>query len=191
MQHKRFLAVSALLLCVLAMPGSAAAQGAYDFTIGVMGGIGGATDGEPDSGIGNIGLQVLFAAEKDSNTRFSARLGTMDLDTEDFDDVFFFNTSDATLTYLTLSGEYMFTEPNYESGIFIGLGLYEVTDVPAFSGNDFVIDEESTIGLTLGATGDFQLNERWSILGEISGHYADLDYGRFFVMGHVGIGFHF
>ena len=110
MQHKRFLAVSALLLCLLAMPGSAAAQSAFDFTIGVMGGIGGATDAEPDSGLGNLGLQVLFAAENDSNTRFSVRLGTMDLDTDDFNDAFFVNTSDATLTYLTLSGEYMFTE---------------------------------------------------------------------------------
>lgn len=195
MQHKRFLGLAPALMMVLALasiPGTVQAQSAYDFTIGVMGTIGGATDGEPDSGLGNLGLQLLFAMDKDSHTRFSARLGSLDLDTDDLGDIFQTNPFDAKLTYLTLSGEYMVTEPSYESGVFLGIGLYEVTDAPVFDANGFFSsDDESTIGLTLGATGDFKVGDHWSVLGEISGHYADLDYGRFFVMGHVGIGFHF
>lgn len=180
-----------MLLLLGSLAGDAQAQSPYDFTIGIMGGIGGATDSEPDSGLTNLGLQVLFAVDKDNHTRFSTRLGSIDLDTEEFGDIFQVNSFDATLTYLTLSGEYMFDEPNYESGVFIGLGLYEVTDSPVFENGAFRTADESTIGLTLGASGDFQVGDHWSVLGEISGHYADLDYGRFFVMAHVGIGFHF
>lgn len=181
--------VLGMLLALGSLAGDAQAQSPYDFTIGVMGGIGGATDAEPDSGLTNLGLQVLFGIKKDNNTRFSIRAGTMELD--DDGAVGLFGAVDTNLTYLTLSGEYLYTEPSYESGIFVGLGLYEVSDGLEFDGTTFRSFDESTVGLTLGASGDFQIGDHWSVLGELSGHYADLDYARFFVMAHVGFGFHF
>ena len=46
-------------------------------------------------------------------------------------------------------------------------------------------------GIGILETGDFRINDRWSVLVEFSGHYADMDYAQIFVMGHIGVGFHF
>lgn len=155
-----------------------AAGSAQDFTIGLMGGIGGATDAEPDTGFDNTGFQLLFAMETDLSTRFSARLGQLDLDSSDND---FFQ---ADLSYLTLSGEYMQAADYYESGLFVGLGYYQI------DGNLFTPDDDS-LGLNVGASGDFRITDRFSVLAEFSIHYADLEIAQFFAMAHIGVGFRF
>lgn len=185
MQHEplpnrnRWLPLSALLLAgLLALPTLGAAQ-SHDFTIGVMGGFGGASDADPDTGIDDTGFQLLFSYKREIDLLFSARLGQLDLEADGAGDLF-----DSELTYLTLNGEYLASSDHYQSGLFLGLGLYRI------EGDVFVPDEES-FGLNIGASGDFRLTDHFSLLVEVSAHYADLDLARFFVMGHVGVGFHF
>lgn len=153
------------------------AQTNYSFSAGLLGGIGGSLDGEPDTGIDNLGLQAIFSMQTDIHTRFGVRLGRQDLEADDS------GLFDRELTYLTLAGEYRFSANYYDSGIFLGLGGYDLE-------SDF-FEGESSLGLTAGATGDFRLTSRLSLLVEISGHYVDLDYAQFFVMGHVGLVVHF
>lgn len=172
--------VSLSILALLALgfvPAASSAQSSANYSVGLMLGVGGSTDAEPDTEFGNVSFQAYFAMKTQPKTEFVARLGQLALDTEGS----FF---DADLTYLTLTGEYEFPGGGYESGLFLGLGIYNLN-------GDFGIDDESALGLTVGTTGDFRLTDRLSLMLELSGHYADLDYAQFFLMGHVGIAYHF
>ena len=51
--------------------------------------------------------------------------------------------------------------------------------------------DETSFGLTLGLTGEFSINRRWSVIAEIAGHWADFDTAQVFATGHIGIGFYF
>ena len=75
----------------------------------------------------------------------------------------------------------------YDSGIYFGLGLYDVTGLTSL-GED---QDHTTVGLTVGLLGDFPINGRWSVLAEISGHYADLGGTQLFVLADVGVGYRF
>ncbi|MEM9594438.1 MAG: hypothetical protein AAGD06_09250 [Acidobacteriota bacterium] len=165
--------VIALLLCTLTLPASAAAGD--DFTIALMGGTGGSPDSD---GFGNTSVQALFAMDLAVRTRFVLRAGQMDLDLEQGD-----FTRGFDLTYVTASTEYQMPSSFYESGLFIGIGFYDLE--PDFG------EGENAVGLNLGVTGDFTLTDRWSILAEFSAHWADLDAENFFFLGHVGVAFHF
>ena len=177
-RHPRTLLLLAILVGLLAFPGTSDAQ-SKDFTVGAFLSFGGATDADPDSGLDDSGFQLLFAYQRDIDNRFNLRIGQMSLDNDDGGSLF-----DADLDYLTLSGEYQFSGGHYESGLFLGLGLYSI------DGSTFVDDEES-LGLNLGVSGDFRLTDRFSLLAEFSLHYADLDFARFFLLANVGVGFHF
>ncbi len=179
----------ALALCCLA--GSSAAQTTNRYTAGVTFGFGGAT-GSGSSGatvddtyvIGDrfdLGYQLLFGMEVRKGTLFAVRFGEMDVQLASLD---FSSPLDSELTYLTLSGEYRLPAGSYMSGLFLGAGYYSI-------GGQNVFSDDSGLGLTIGADGDFRLNDRWSILVEFSGHYADLDYAQFFIMGHAGLAIHF
>ena len=113
----------------------------------------------------------------DNSTLWGVRLGQLDLDTD-------IDAFDAELNYLTISGEYLYTSSGFESGLYLGLGLYDL------DGGTAAIND-SALGLTLGVTGKIDVSYRFSILLELSGHYADLDQTQFFLMGHVGVGYHF
>ena len=167
------------LLVAFGAPQHGVAQ-SNTFSIALMGGLGGSFDAEPDTGLDNTGLQVRFTMELDLRTDFAVRVGKMDLEGESSVPGLF----DSELTYLTLAGEYAFPAGYYESGLFIGLGLYDL------SGDLFIPDEDG-IGLTVGASGEFRITDRFFAVVEFSGHYADLDYAQFFAMGHAGVGFRF
>jgi hypothetical protein len=154
---------------------SQASAQAKSFTVGLFGGLGGSTDSEFDSDVDNAGFQALFSAKIAQKTRFSIRAGSLDLET---DDLF-----DNQLDYITLTGEYRFDDSYYESGLFLGLGVYDL------SGD--VFEDETSIGLTVGVNGEFRFHPRWSVMVEVSGHYADLDQANLFLMGHVGLAFDF
>lgn len=176
LRHSRFfiLALCAFSTLIL-FPVSSEAQGGPDYAVALLIGFGGSAESEPDTGIDNFSLEGLFSYKIDRSTLFRARVGQLDLETD-------FGSSE--LSYLTLGGEYLIPTANYTSGLFLGLGFYDVTD-----GGGFV--DDTALGLTMGVTGDFKLNDRFSVLVELSGHYADLDSSQFFAAGHVGLVFHF
>jgi len=177
-QRLVFLTILTLLALGLLLPAaSSAQQHQFSYTVGLMGGLGGSPDSEPDLGLDNFGFEAFFSMETSIRTRFVVRAGRMGLESDGA-------VVDADLDYLTLSGEYEFSESGYEAGLFMGLGFYELN---ASRG----IPDESTLGLTVGTTGDIRLTDRFSLFIELSAHYADFNFAQFFLMGHVGIGFHF
>lgn len=165
-----------LLTAVLIVPSAAQAED-RGYTLALSLTLGGTSDAEPDPGFGNLGLQATFLMETSPRVHFGIRAGQLTLEGDR--DVF-----DADLSYLTLVGEYRFTESYYESGLFLGLGFYDLA-------GDAFFEDESSVGVTVGVTGDFRINDRWSVLGEIAGHGVDMDYANFFITGHVGLAYHF
>lgn len=167
------LATSFFVLLTLALvPATGLAQSPYTYTVGLQVGLGGSPDDQPDVGFDNFGWQALFSMNLETSTRWGARVGEIALDGGGFD---------ADLRYLTVAGEYLFAEPLLDSGLYLGLGYY---DLDVFGG-------DSGLGLVVGVTGDLHLTDRFSLLLELSGHYADLDATHFFLMGHVGVGYRF
>lgn len=177
--HQKPLLTSSLILFLLAAlaPSGASAQSPYNYSLALMGGLGGSTDAQPDASLDNFGWQARFTMELERHTLFAARAGQLALTS---DNALF----DSDLSYITVSGEYRFPAGFYESGLFIGLGAYDLS-------GDFLVEDETGIGLTLGASGDFRITDRLTFVLEFSGHYADLDYAQIFLMGHAGVSFHF
>lgn len=172
----------ALLAALLLLPGAAGAQELYTFTAGLMGGLGGSFDAEPGDDLGNTGFQLNLTMVTEPRTHVGFRLGQLSLDSEDR----FGSLSDADLSYVTVAGEYRFPQSYYESGVYLGLGGYRL------EGNRGSRDEQDTsVGLALGVTGEFKVTRWLGVLIELSGHYADLDEAQFFAMGHGGIAVHF
>ena len=165
----------ATLLTLGLLPAASSAQQPSTHVVGLAVGLGGATGSDPSTGYDNFGFQAFFSMEVQNRTRFVTRLGRLALESKD-------STVDADLTYLTLAGEYSFNAGSYDSGLFLGLGFYDLSA-------DF--DDDSAVGLTFGTNGDFRLTQRLSLNVELSGHWADLDYAQFFVMAHAGIAYHF
>ncbi len=165
------------LLALTLWPASGQAQSHFPYTVGLMAGLGGSTESDPDTGFGNTSWQAQFAMKIDLNTQWGVRLGQLDLDADG--DLF-----DGELGYLTLAGEYLFSERFYKSGVYLGLGLYDFDGARA-------LEDDSSLGAVLGVTGDFELTARFSVLAELSVHYTDLDHSQFFLMGHVGVGYRF
>lgn len=158
---------------------SAQAQATTPFSVGFQIGFGGSLD-ESETDLDNFGWQGVFLYEMERNTFFGTRLGQMRLGTGDAGPL-----DDADLTYLTVAGEYRFPGTLGESGIYLGLGAYDLDiSIPEF-------EEDLALGLVLGVTGDFKINHRFSVLLELSGHYADLDAAQVFLMVHGGVAYHF
>jgi len=161
------------LLALALVPAAGLAQSAYTYTVGLQAGLGGSIEDQPDVGLDNFGWQALFSMKIDNSTQWGVRVGELALDGGGFD---------ADLRYLTAAGEYLFADRLLDSGLYIGLGFY---DLDAFGAGD------TALGVVLGVTGDVHLTERFSLLLELSGHYADLDAVQFFAMAHVGLGYRF
>lgn len=166
-----------LAAIVVLLPGAAVAE-QRNYTVGLSGGIGGTSDANPDPGFDNFALQALFRADIGISTALAVRVGNFGLEADGG------GLFDADLTYLTVTGEYFSAESFYESSLFIGLGAYDL------SGDVFVADETS-VGLTVGAAGDFRINDRFSFMAELAGHLVDLDYTNFFITVNAGIAYHF
>ena len=90
--------------------------------------------------------------------------------------------------YLTVAGEYLFGESAFQSGLFIGLGAYKFEATDFFTGLEI---STTTIGVTGGVTGDFDISSNAAIVGELSFHALPSAEAQFFVGGLVGVQFYF
>ncbi len=175
-------AVSALLfVATLAFTGAAAAQEPYNHIVSVLGTVGGSLD-DDRSGLGNTGFQVGFGLVTDRWVRVGVRVGSLDFGAgEGLEGLF-----DPTLDYVNLAGEYRFPEGFYDSGLFFGLGAYRI------EGTRFGRDEtETSLGVVLGATGDFEITRHWSVLGEMAMHILDSRTAQILLTGHAGVAYSF
>ncbi len=168
-----------ILAAAVLWPAAAVAQPVGNYTVGLMVGLGGSADNDPDTGLDNFSWQGLFEMDLEAQTRFAARLGQIDLEVDEAD-----GQLDGELTYLTVAGQYSFPAGYYESGLYLGLGLYD------FSGAALA-EDDTGLGVVFGVTGDFPIRERFGVRVELSGHWADLDYADFFAIGHVGVSYRF
>lgn len=175
--------LSVLVLGLLALAPVAAAQDYHIFTVHGGVGFGGSVDADPGDGIDHGSWQLGVGMITEPRTLFEVRVGQIGFSSDEPLE----NLLDADLTYLTLAGEYKFDQTYYESGIYLGLGGYQLEGVDA-GGAD---RDDTGFGLVLGVTGEFPITRRFGVLVEFSGHYADLDTAQFFAMGHAGVAFHF
>jgi hypothetical protein len=173
-------------LATLALPAAASAQDLYNWSVGVMGGIGGSVDVKPGSrDFSNGTWQVEALALTESRTFLGLRVGHLALGGKD---TLFGTRVGADLSYVTLSGQYMYEESYYDSGVYLGLGAYRL------GGNDAVTGasaSKTVAGGVLGLTGDFKASKRFSVVLEISGHYIDVRQAHIYGMAHGGLSFHF
>jgi len=151
------------------------------FSVGLSGGVAGSFD-EDEGGFSNSTFQLRFTMETTEHNNLAVRLGRMD-----FADAFLSQAFDATIDYLTVSGEYLFTEASYESGFFFGLGVYDLAGTRI----DGLGADETSVGLQFGAVGEFRLAERWFIFADAAFHYVALDAAQFFGDLQIGVGFRF
>ena len=153
-----------------------------DFAISFMGGIGGSVD-EDEPGYDNTTLQLGGSFSTDKNTVVGLRLGRIEFGSDErLGDLF-----DVQVTYVTLAGEYRFSESYYESGLFFGLGFYDIEGTRVFTGKE----SEIRLGITGGATGDFDVTERLAVVAELVGHVVPGSEAQFFATGLVGVAIRF
>ena len=116
----RVVFAAALLICAATVP--AAASDLYNFTASIFGTVGGALDvsGE-DPGVDRTGFQLGFAWVTQPKAQVGVRLGQVSMDGEQLEGLF-----DPELSYATIGGEYRYRENFYDSGVFLGLGLYQL-----------------------------------------------------------------
>jgi hypothetical protein len=169
-------------LLLAAIAGPASAQDDHPFRASLFLGIGGAYDVEPDDDLDHTGYQLGFSWESDWEIMVGVRYGELAWD----DDEQLGARTGSDLSYLTIAGEYLFNEGYYQSGLYLGLGWYQLDEDAVAE-----ISSDSAIGLALGLTGDFGLTRRFSILVDVSGHYTDLDDVDILLMGHAGVGYRF
>lgn len=165
------LLLAALLL--LAGAGAATAQERYSYTVT----LGPVMGGSISEGTGSSGLQAAFSWRTQPRTAVAIRFGSIDLGADQVGSL-----TSPTFRYATIAGEYSFQELYYESGVFFGLGLYEL-------GNS--VESEEGPGLTLGVSGDFPISKRLSVVIELSGHYADIDAASTYATAHAGLAYQF
>ncbi len=162
---------------LLAGGGNADAQERYSYIVSLSPSLGGSVDGDPDGGLDNSGFQGSFSWRTEPRTVVGVRFGNFDLSGR------LGALTDPTFRYATISGEYRFQELYFQSGVFFGLGLYQLSGAGDLS--------EEGAGLTVGVTGDFPINERFSVQVELAGHYADLDSASTFGGVQVGVAWQF
>jgi hypothetical protein len=171
------------VLLAAALAGAARAQD-YPYRASLLYGLGGTLDGGDDdsSSLDHGTYQLGFSWSSGWDILAGVRVGQIDYG----DDEGIGGRRGADLTYATVGGEYLFNEGYYTSGVYFGLGWYDL-------GEDDLgeLPSDSAIGLALGLTGDFRLTRRFSILVELSGHYTDLDDADLLAMGHAGVAFSF
>lgn len=165
-----------------AASGASAAE-TYTFTLLLEGSMGGAvqeSDGS-DSGLDNSGFQLGFSVVGTGEVHVGGRVGSMDFDEG------LGGLGDASLDYVTLGGDYRFFEGFYDSGVFIGLGYYEVEGVGFFGEPE----TDSSLGVALGLTGEFEINPRTGLQLELTSHVTDLGIAELFLTFHAGLAIHF
>lgn len=184
------LAVSAPLLLALVLAAILAAPAraqneTYTYSAALLGTLGGSQDATPGDDLDNTGFQINLDMVAQPGDHVTVRLGRLGLaDGDRFSN----DLTDAELSYVTVGGEYRYRHRYYNSGLFLALGGYRLDATDAFSGDD---EEETTIGLSLGATGEFAITPWLGVAVELAGHYADFDDAQIFLMGNAGLVVHF
>jgi hypothetical protein len=183
-RRPRALGAAALVALALAAAAPAAeAVEPYLFTVGVLGGIGGPLDAdEPDPGIDQQSLQVQVGMLTEPRTLVMLRVGRLEMD----DEARLGGLSAPSLEYATIAGEYRFYKEWYDSGIFLGLGGYRLEGEQGGG-----TESDTSVGATLGVTGEVEVTRYLSIVAELAGHWADLDAAQLFGAGHVGVAVRF
>ena len=168
----------AVLLTVLLALGAltAPAAEAETYHLGLLGGVGGAVDGDP---FDHTALEAQFGYRRGLRDLMMLRVGRLDLDASD--QLFDVN---GELTWLTLTSEYRLPEDFYISGFFVGLGLYQRR-------NDFGLGDDEGVGATFGIDGEFAITEHWGAIVQLTGHWADLNAEQFWTTAMGGITFSF
>jgi opacity protein-like surface antigen len=162
-----------LALCLLA---AAPASAQNQYQLAVLGGVGGALDGDP---LSHPALELQFGYPRGVRDLVVFRLGRINLSADD--DLF---VVDGELSWLTLTSEYRLPDDYYISGIFVGLGYYQRR-----SDNGFGDDEG--VGATLGVDGEFALTEHWGVLLQLTGHWANLSRDQVWTTAMGGLTFSF
>ena len=166
----------------LALPGTASAIEPYTFTVILEGTLGGPLqESEGDAGLDNSGFQLGFSLVGVGEVHIGGRLGSIDFDEG------LGSLGDVDLDYLHLGADYRFREGFYDSGVYIGIGQYEIEGTTSAG---TVIDEDS-LGLALGVTGEFELAPNIGLMLEVTTHVTDLDAAELFLTGHAGVAIHF
>jgi hypothetical protein len=172
-----------LVVSLLLLPAAAGAQELYNYTVGVLGGIGGSLDASPGNNLTNSNFQLNLGIVTEPSTHVVLRTGRLSLDK----DQFFGSLSRADLEYVTIGGEYRYHEPFYESGVYVALGGYRLEGTSAAGHGD----SQASWGLSVGFTGELPIRRWLGIQAELSGHYVDLKDAQFFAMAQAGVVFHF
>ena len=163
------------------LAGGVGAQELYNFTFSALGSMGGTTDANPDPGFSNNGFQLGASIVTESRVHAALRLGVLD-----FGDEFVNHLTDAELSYATIAGEYYYHEGWYESGLIFGLGAYQLDGTNLLGESE----DETAFGITAGVNGLFELTRRFSLVVELTGHWADFDDSNVFIMANAGLAFH-
>lgn len=181
MNRTLLLAICLSSLAAVLAPAAATAQEDQPLEATVLFGMGGSYD-EDQSGLGNTGYQLGLSLGVARRTKVGVRLGEIDYDAGEL----IAAVARPTFSYVTVGGEYTFAERYYESGIYIGLGAYKLEGV--LGGQAF---DDTTVGLAVGVTGEFEITRRLGLVLEGAGHFADFGVARYFLTFHGGLGYHF
>ena len=119
MNRTLLLAICLLTLGAVLAPERAAAQEDHPLEASVLFGLGGSFD-QDQSGLGNSSYQLGLSLGVARRTKVGVRVGEIDYAAGDF----IASISSPTFSYVTIGGEYTFSERYYESGIYLGLGAY-------------------------------------------------------------------
>ncbi len=175
LRHFRTVSLATVILAAILLPGVEAEAQDKGISIGIFGGLGGSPDSD---GYDGSGFQLLAAMDLSRNTLTGVRIGEMSTEFELDNGAI----EENDMSYITVGTEYRRDADYYTSGLLIGLGYYRL---------EGPFSEEDSLGLTMGVTGDFQINPRFSVVVELSGHYADFDRAQIFLLGHAGVVFRF
>lgn len=189
MKLSSLLSPSAILLAAVVLPAvgaplaAAEQQESYTFTLGLLGGLGGALDAEPDPGLNQTSWALAAGMVTAPRTLVVVRAGRLSID----GDPAFERFAQADLEYVNIAGEYRFAQPTYDYGTYIGLGYYQLKG-DLLTGGEI---QESDLGIVLGLTGDFDITRYLSVIGEVSAHYVFLDDASIYAMANIGLAVHF
>ena len=159
---------------------AASAQDSGNFSVAVLGGLGGSLDVKPGGALDNLGYQLNLGMWTEPRTQVVVRVGKLGLD----QDAVFGKLTDPDLTYATIGGEYRANAEYYDSGVFISLGAYRLSGTRLADGAE---RRETAPGLSAGVTGEFRINRYLGVLVELAGHYVSFDDAQVFATGHAGL----
>jgi|CXWL01.1.fsa_nt_gi hypothetical protein len=176
----RFAAILAVLLAGSAVAGRA--QENYNFTVTLLGGAGGAFDADPDPGFANPSFALGLSLVTEPRTHVGLRLAQLDVSGDES----FGGVREARLRYGLVTGEYRIDKGYYESGLFAGIGGYQIDGLVAGEALD-----DTSFGGVVGVSGEFRMTRWLGLQVEASAHYANLEVAQVLFLAHAGFAIHF